>query len=144
MEKSHRRKLKNKRSPNAAYLFAFVLLTLSGFGFWLYSHNKVAKTDAVVASDRPNILVLPFNSIGSEEDKYISDGITDTLIGSLLQYDQFKIQPSSTSKYIFSQQIPNDQIMSDYGVNYIVDGNIQVQVNQLRLNAQLIDVKKMR
>jgi len=142
LERSQRRKPKNKRSPNAAYLFAVVLLMLSGFGFWLYSHNEASKSDAVVASDRPNILVLPFNSIGSEEDKYISDGITDTLIGSLLQYDQLKIQPLSTSKYIFSQQIPNDQIMSSYGVNYIVDGNLQVQANQLRLNAQLIDVKK--
>ena len=142
LKKSQRRKLKNKRSPNVAYVFVFVVLISSGFGFWLYSNNEASKNDAVVASDRPNILVLPFSSIGSEENKYISDGITDTLIGSLLQYDQLKIQPLSTSKYIFSQQLPNDQIMSNYGVNYIVDGNLQVQVNQLRLNAQLIDVKK--
>mgnify|MGYP003311200549 CR=1 FL=1 len=47
-----------------------------------------------------------------------------------------------TSKYIFTQQLSNDKIISDYGVNYIVDGNLQVQSDQLRLNAQLIDITK--
>ena len=43
-----------------------------------------------------------------------------------------------TEEYFYS----NDKIISDYGVNYIVDGNLRVQSDQLRLNAQLIDITK--
>jgi len=141
MDKSQRRKI-TKGIKNKVSILIALALVLGGLGFWLYSINEKSDSITVVASDRPNILVLPFNTIGSDEDKYISEGITDTLIGSLLQHEQLKIQPMPTSKYIFVQQFSNEKIMSDYGVNYIVDGNLQVQSDQLRLNAQLIDITK--
>ena len=141
MDKSQKRKIKKKNKNKVGFFIIFTLL-MGGSGFWYYSTNKQSDEITVVASDRPNILVLPFKSIGSEEDTYISEGITDTLIGSLLQYEQLRIQPMPTSKYIFTQQLSNDKIISDYGVNYIVDGNLQVQSDQLRLNAQLIDITK--
>ena len=75
-------------------------LLLVGTGWFIYETQKVSKQNLIIASDRPNILILPFNSIGAEEDKYISEGITDTLIGTLLKYEQLKIQPLLTSKFI--------------------------------------------
>ena len=141
MDKSQKRKIK-KDNYNKISILIVLCLVVVGLGLWLISVNEKSDSISVVASDRPNILVLPFNAIGSEEDKYISEGITDTLIGSLLQYEQLKIQPILTSKYIFAQQFSNEKIMADYGVNYIVDGNLQVQSDQLRLNAQLIDITK--
>ena len=115
---------------------------LVGSHFFIYPAQEVAKQTPIIASDQPNILILPFNSIGAEEDTYISEGITDTLIGTLLKYEQLKIQPLLTSKFISEQRISNEEIVSEYGVNYIVNGSLQVQGSKLRLNTQLTNLIK--
>jgi len=137
-----KRKITKKSNGYIGYIIVALALLLVGTGWFIYETQKVSKQNLIIASDRPNILILPFNSIGAEEDKYISEGITDTLIGTLLKYEQLKIQPLLTSKFISEQKLSNDKIMSDYGVNYIVNGNLQVQGGELRLNIQLTDLMK--
>ena len=137
-----KRKITKKSNGYIGYIIVALALLLVGTGLFIYETQKVSKQIPIIASDRPNILILPFNSIGAEEDKYISEGITDTLIGTLLKYEQLKIQPLLTSKFISEQKLSNDKIMSDYGVNYIVNGNLQVQGGELRLNIQLTDLMK--
>jgi len=137
-----KRKITKKSNGYIGYIIVALALLLIGTGLFIYETQKVSKQIPIIASDRPNILILPFNSIGAEEDKYISEGITDTLIGTLLKYEQLKIQPLLTSKFISEQKLSNDKIISDYGVNYIVNGNLQVQGGELRLNIQLTDLMK--
>ena len=137
-----KRKITKKSNGYSGYIIVALALLLVGTGWFIYETQKVSKQNLIIASDRPNILILPFNSIGAEEDKYISEGITDTLIGTLLKYEQLKIQPLLTSKFISEQKLSNDKIVSDYGVNYIVNGNLQVQSGELRLNIQLTDLMK--
>ena len=137
-----KRKITKKSNGYIGYIIVALALLLVGSGLFIYETQKVSKQIPIIASDRPNILILPFNSIGAEEDKYISEGITDTLIGTLLKYEQLKIQPLLTSKFISEQKLSNDKIVSDYGVNYIVNGNLQVQSGELRLNIQLTDLMK--
>jgi len=137
-----KRKITKKSNGYIGYIIVALALLLVGTGLFIYETQKVSKQIPIIASDRPNILILPFNSIGAEEDKYISEGITDTLIGTLLKYEQLKIQPLLTSKFISEQKLSNDKIISDYGVNYIVNGNLQVQGGELRLNIQLTDLMK--
>ena len=137
-----KRKITKKSNGYIGYIIVALALLLVGTSWFIYETQKVSKQNLIIASDRPNILILPFNSIGAEEDKYISEGITDTLIGTLLKYEQLKIQPLLTSKFISEQKLSNDKIMSDYGVNYIVNGNLQVQGGELRLNIQLTDLMK--
>ena len=137
-----KRKITKKSNGYIGYIIVALALLLVSTGWFIYETQKVSKQNLIIASDRPNILILPFNSIGAEEDKYISEGITDTLIGTLLKYEQLKIQPLLTSKFISEQKLSNDKIISDYGVNYIVNGNLQVQGGELRLNIQLTDLMK--
>ena len=137
-----KRKITKKSNGYIGYIIVALALLLVGTGLFIYETQKVSKQIPIIASDRPNILILPFNSIGAEEDKYISEGITDTLIGTLLKYEQLKIQPLLTSKFISEQKLSNDKIVSDYGVNYIVNGNLQVQGGELRLNIQLTNLMK--
>ena len=137
-----KRKITKKSNGYIGYIIVALALLLVGTGLFIFETQKVSKQIPIIASDRPNILILPFNSIGAEEDKYISEGITDTLIGTLLKYEQLKIQPLLTSKFISEQKLSNDKIISDYGVNYIVNGNLQVQGGELRLNIQLTDLIK--
>ena len=137
-----KRKITKKNNGYIGYIIVALALLLVGTGLFIYDTQKVSEQIPIIASDRPNILILPFNSIGAEEDKYISEGITDTLIGTLLKYEQLKIQPLLTSKFISEQKLSNDKIISDYGVNYIVNGNLQVQGGELRLNIQLTDLMK--
>ena len=48
----------------------------------------------------------------------------------------------SSNKFISEQKLSNEKIVSEYGVNYIVNGSLQVQGSQLRLNTQLTDLLK--
>ena len=140
LEHSQKRKIKQESKGYTGYIIASLALILVGVGFFIYQTQTVSTENPIIASDRPNILILPFNSIGAEEDTYISEGITDTLIGTLLKYEQLKIQPLLTSKFISEQKLSNEKIVSEYGVNYIVNGNLQVQGSDLRLNTQLTDL----
>ena len=142
LEPSQKRKIKQKNKSYFGYITASLALILIGVGFFIYQPQKFSKQNPIIASDRPNTLILPFKLIGAEEDTYISEGITDTLIGTLLKYEQLKIQPLLTSKFISEQKLSNEKIVSEYGVNYIVNGNLQVQGSELRLNTQLTDLIK--
>ena len=140
LEAFQKRKIRQNKKRYIGYIIASLAVILVGAAFIIYQAQKVTKQTLITASDQPNILILPFNSIGTEKDKYISEGITDTLIGTLLKYEQLKIQPLLTSKFISEQKLSNEKIVSEYGVNYIVTGKLQVQGSALRLNTQLTDL----
>ena len=85
-----KRKIKQESKGYTGYIIASLALILVGVGFFIYQTQTVSTENPIIASDRPNILILPFNSIGAEEDTYISEGITDTLIGTLLKFTPFE------------------------------------------------------
>ena len=87
----------------------------------------------LLSSDRPNILVLPFETLGSQQDEYIGQGITDTLINSLLGFEQLIVQPTLTSKYIIENKLSKEDMAKTYGIGYVVDGKIQIQNKNMRL-----------
>ena len=95
------------------------------------------------SSDRAVILLMPFiNNSGKEDNNYIGNGMTSHLIAILSQYEQLFVLGKSTGEHIQKNKIPDEEIINLYGVQYVLDGGIQVSGNKTRINVELKDLSE--
>jgi len=95
------------------------------------------------ANDYPelerSIAVLPFENLSrDEEQSWFSDGITDVIINQLSKISDLRVlSRTSTLKYKEERKlIP--EIGEELGVNYIMEGTVQREGDQVRISIQLI------
>ena len=128
-----------KGAPPALILAAAALILAAAFGsaLWLSS-----RTPSDPVQDRSMLAVLPFNSIGggSTED-YLADGLTEEVILQLgrLSSNLGVIARTSVMPYKTSDSGIRD-IGEELGVDYILEGSVRQESDQLRITIQLIQV----
>lgn len=90
--------------------------------------------------DKPSIAVLPFINMSSDpEQEYFADGLTDDLITDLSKISGlFVISRNSTFIYK-DKAVKVHQVAEELGVRSLVEGSVQRDGNQVRINVQLID-----
>lgn len=90
--------------------------------------------------DAPSIAVLPFDNLSSDPQQvYFADGMTEDLITDLSKLSGiFVIARNSTFAYK-GKPTKIQQVAEDLGVRYVLEGSVQRQGDQVRINAQLID-----
>ena len=65
------------------------LMTAVAFGYWFYGNRKAQQIESIA--------VLPFvNESGNADVEYLSDGMTETLIGSLSQLPKLNVKARSS------------------------------------------------
>ena len=108
-------------------------LKLAGLEEFLPATNAQADSTAL-----PSILVLPFaNLSGDPEQEYFSDGITDSVIVNLSAFPGLRVK-SRHASFAFKESARTiDEIATELGVDYIVEGNIRNFGNKVRITAQL-------
>ncbi len=90
--------------------------------------------------EKPSIAVLPFvNLSGDPENEYISDGLTENIIGGLSKIPEMFVIASNSSFTYKGKSVKVQQVAEDLGVRYVLEGSIQKSVDQLRVTAQLVD-----
>ena len=92
-----------------------------------------------ISEPEKSIAVLPFaNLSGDEQQVWFSDGITDVIISHLSKISDLRVlSRTSTLKYKEeSKLIP--EIGKELGVNYILEGTVQREGNQIRIVIQLL------
>lgn len=113
-----------------------VITTAGSYTEWSLKKTSHARTRVMLA-------VLPFeNLIGDSSQDYFSDGMTQEMITQLGELDPKYlgvIARTSVMRYKHSQT-PLSQIGRELGVQYVLEGSVRRQGDQLRVNAQLIDV----
>ena len=119
-------------------ILAIVILILAVTGTIIY-----LKVNSKVPIEK-SIAILPFDNLSTdEENQYFADGIVEDLLNRLSTVNNLKVI-SRTSSEIFrnkgSKTIP--EIAKLLGVNYILEGSVQRQTNNVRINIQLIDARK--
>ena len=90
----------------------------------------------------PSIAVLPFtNMSGDPEQEYFSDGITEEIITWLSKTPRlFVIARHST--FVFKDKVVSiREVGQQLGVRYVLEGSVRKSGDQIRVTAQLIDVK---
>ncbi len=89
-----------------------------------------------------SVAVLPFtNSGGESSSNYVSDGITESLIGSLAHIPQLKVRSRDAVFRFKGKDIEVQKVGSELGVSLVVSGRVTLQANNIQISADLTDVR---
>jgi adenylate cyclase len=96
-------------------------------------------------SNGPSIAVLPFDNMSGDPDQdYFSDGLTEVIITGLSGCPRlFVIARNSTFTYK-GKPVKVQQVARELGVQYIVEGSVQMAKDRVRIIVQLIDANTGR
>jgi len=119
---------------------AVILFTLERIGWINSSAMDQSAGDNKLTNGQYSLAVLPFtNRSGSAENAYFVDGIHDDLLTMLAKLDSLSVT-SRTSVMRYQGSIMSiPEISRELGVQYILEGAVQRDGDQIRVNAQLID-----
>jgi adenylate cyclase len=145
-----RRVIKAKKHVRRKWLGFLVTLAVLVFGAAVLVWNFYLRLPNVeVVSERktefrlptgPSVAVLPFvNMSGDPEQEYLIDGLTENVITGLSGNPKlFVISRSSTFTYK-DKPVNVQQVASELGVQYVVEGSVQKAKDRVRITVQLID-----
>jgi adenylate cyclase len=90
--------------------------------------------------EKPSIAVLPFDNLSRDpEQEYLADGMTENIIAVLSTVPaMFVIARNSTFTYK-GKPVKVQRVAEDLGVQYVLEGSVQMSAARVRVTAQLID-----
>ena len=141
LDPSQKRKLKTQKS-NKTILALVASFIIIGIMSYFYTSQFTNKNDVVNKTSKPIILVSPIKTTGLSENQVgFANGVTESMISTLNGYSAITVLSSDTS-YHAQKENMNDQYLADnYGVNYIIRGSMQVMGQNARLNLEITDIE---
>ena len=89
-----------------------------------------------------SVAVLPFTNVrGDAATDYLSDGITESLIGNLAHLPQLKVRSRDSVFRYKGKDIDVQTAGSNLGVSVLVSGRVLAQRDALEISAELTDVR---
>ncbi len=89
-----------------------------------------------------SIAVLPFVNLSNDpEQEYFSDGMVDEILDHLFKVGELKVISRTSSMRYKDTKLPLKEIAHELGVSAILEGSVRKIGNNVRITAQLIDVK---
>lgn len=119
-------------------IVSLVIASVAYFG-WTRSPKKSAP-----AGTRVMLAVLPFQNLtGDATQEYFSDGLTEEMITQLgnLDSQHLGVIARTSVMHYKGTSIALDQIGRELGVQYVIEGSVRRDANDVRITAQLIQVK---
>ena len=93
-----------------------------------------------MVSEVPSVAVLPFHNLSADpENDYFSDGMTEEIISKLSRIEGLEVASRSSVAPFTDRARDVQQIGSDLGVRYLLDGSVRRAADQVRVSAQLVD-----
>ncbi|TJV92589.1 MAG: guanylyl cyclase, partial [Mesorhizobium sp.] len=93
------------------------------------------------ALQRASVAVLPFaNLSGDPSQDYFADGITEDLITDLAKLSGLDVIARNSVFAYKGKPLVLADVGRDLGVRFVVDGSVRRTGDQIRLNAQLVDI----
>ena len=130
---------------------AAVILVGGALGLWNFYFRPPSIEPASVEKmafplpEEPSIAVLPFANMSRDpEQGYFCDGIADQIINSIAKIPHVTVIARSSSFAYKGKSVKVQQIADDLGVRYLLEGSLQRDNENVRINAQLIDAKTGR
>jgi TolB-like protein/tetratricopeptide (TPR) repeat protein len=89
-----------------------------------------------------SIAVLPFtNERGDANTEYLSDGITESLIGNLAHVPQLKVRSRDSTFRYKGKDVEVQALGNSLGVSVVVSGRVMLRGENLEISAELTDVR---
>jgi eukaryotic-like serine/threonine-protein kinase len=103
-------------------LAAVLLLVASSSAYW-YGHRQTGVSPHT--DPTPSLAVLPFENLGSAEDAYFADGMTDEIRNRLGSISGLRLVGRQSSQLYAKSDKGIEQIGQELGVNYLLIGTVR-------------------
>lgn len=120
---------------------ALIIAAVSAY-YFLFNKNEVASDKT---SGKEMIVVLPFQNLGPQDEKYFADGITDEITSKLASIGDIGVIATSSAEKLAEKNLSIQEIGKELGVNYVLNGSIRWEKfgkneSRVRITPQLIRV----
>lgn len=89
---------------------------------------------------KQSVAVLPFvNLSGDTEQEYFADGITEDIITELARFSNLFVASRNSSFHFKGRTGLVQQIGTEIGVKFVVEGSVRRAGNRVRVNSQLVE-----
>ncbi len=131
-----------KRSP---LLVSSIVVSLTLIFVVLYFTIYNTSEEINSSTKRKMLVVLPFKNLGSAEDEYFADGITEEITSRLSEIKQLGIIGRTSADLYKNTEKSIDQIGAELGVDYLLEGSVRWEKvagseSRIRITPQLIKV----
>jgi serine/threonine protein kinase/tetratricopeptide (TPR) repeat protein len=111
-----------------------VAIGLAALGVWHLRSGTVAQIDSIA--------VLPFTNVGGDANTdYLSDGITESLIGNLAHVPELKVKSRNSVFRYKGKDVDMQKVGNDLGVSALVSGRVVPRGDNIEVSAELTDVR---
>ena len=115
-------------------LACIVFMGLVAIGTWYARFGKTIQIDSIA--------VLPFtNGSGDSNADYLSDGITESLIGNLAHVPQLKVKSRNSVFRYKGKDVDMQKVGNDLGVSALVSGRVVPRGDSIEVSAELTNVR---
>jgi len=117
-----------------------VLLAVAGLGYGAYRWMSSSAGSSI-----DSLAVLPFANVTADPNtEYLSDGLTESLIGSLSQLPNLAVRPRSAVFRYKSKDVDPQKAANDLKVSAVVTGRVTQRGDSLLVSAELTDIRTNR
>ncbi|HSC08642.1 MAG TPA: winged helix-turn-helix domain-containing protein [Steroidobacteraceae bacterium] len=116
-----------------------VVVVMLGLGIWYWMQRSPGPD----ATDQAAIAVLPFVNVSPDTgNEYFSDGLTEELIDRLAHVPGLRVVARTSAFALKGSNEDVRTIAGRLGVQYVLEGSVRKEGDQLRITAQLIDAQR--
>jgi adenylate cyclase len=99
-----------------------------------------ARSKKLSLPEKPSIAVLPFENMSTDPDQeFFCDGITEEIITGLASVPHLFVIARNSSFTFKGRHAKVQDISTELGVKYVLEGSVRKSANRVRITAQLID-----
>lgn len=131
--------------PRVVPWAAAVLVLASGIAYLMSAGSRLG--DSPLAEKGPTaagatLAVLPFADMSPGADfDYWAEGISSELISVLGRIENLEVTPASSSFYFKGRDVDTAKIAEKLGVRYLLEGDVRVADDRLRISVGLSDTR---
>ncbi|MGA7515140.1 MAG: protein kinase [Candidatus Sulfotelmatobacter sp.] len=127
---------KTRRLGNLWVILAacIVVIGLVIAGVWYLRSSRTPQIDSIA--------VLPFTNVsGDANTEYLSDGITESLIGNLAHVPDLKVKSRNSVFHYKGKDVDTQKVGNELGVSGLVSGRVVPRGDNIEVSAELTDVR---
>ena len=138
-----KRRWSMRAAAGAAMTVAAILTTVAWVALFR-DRPDVARTSApskpIAVTAMPIIAVLPFaNQTGDDGQDYFVDGATEEIINALGRFNTLRVIGRNAVLPYKKRPATQQEIASELGATYLVEGSVRRSASQVRITAQLTE-----
>jgi len=131
------------RRPRLALFVGGVLaaILVAGLAGWWWKSHPAAMALAGGPARSLSVAVLPFTSLGSPDDGYLADGLSEDVIAALARFRELTVLSPRTVAGYKGRSPSKDEIARDLRVRYLAEGSVRRANGRLRISMRLADAE---